>query len=58
MTDNSELAVTVQEFTGAITGTKYNNNGVPPDVPADDRSAVDTATKLLLDKIATGSRPP
>ena len=58
MTDNSELAVTVQEFTGAITGTKYNNNGVPPDAPADDRSAVDTATRLLLEKIAAGSRQP
>jgi C-terminal processing protease CtpA/Prc len=58
MTDNSELSVTVQEFTGAVTGTKYNNNGVPPDVAADDQSAVDVATKLLLDKIAAGSRPP
>jgi C-terminal processing protease CtpA/Prc len=58
MTDNSELSVTVQEFTGAVTGTKYNNNGVPPDVAADDQSAVDVAAKLLLDKIAAGSRPP
>jgi C-terminal processing protease CtpA/Prc len=58
MTDNSELSVTVQEFTGAVTGTKYNNNGVPPDVVADDQSAVEVATKLLLDKIAAGSRPP
>jgi C-terminal processing protease CtpA/Prc len=58
MTDNSELSVTVQEFTGAVTGTKYNNNGVPPDVAADDQSAVDVATKLLLDKIAAGSRLP
>jgi C-terminal processing protease CtpA/Prc len=58
MTDNSELSVTVQEFTGAVTGANYNNNGIPPDVPADDQSAVDVATKLLLDKVATGSRPP
>ena len=58
MTDNSELSVTVQEFTGAVTGTKYNNNGIAPDVAADDQSAVDVATKLLLDKVASGPRPP
>ncbi|TMC75498.1 MAG: hypothetical protein E6J09_13065 [Chloroflexi bacterium] len=58
MTDNSELSVTVQEFTGAVTGTKYNNNGIAPDIAADDQSAVDVATKLLLDKVAAGSRPP
>jgi len=58
MTDNSELSVTVQEFTGAVTGTKYNNNGIAPDVAADDQSAVDVATKLLLDKVAPGPRPP
>src|SRR5256886_977456 len=58
MTDNSELSVTVQEFTGAVTGTKYNNNGIAPDVAADDQSAVDVATELLLDKVASGPRPP
>ena len=58
MTDNSELSVTVQEFTGAVTGTKYNNNGIAPDVAADDQSAVDVATKLLIDKVASGPRPP
>ena len=58
MTDNSELSVTVQEFTGAVTGTKYNNNGIAPDVAADDQSAVDVATKLLLDRVASGPRPP
>jgi carboxyl-terminal processing protease len=58
MTDNSELSVTVQEFTGAVTGTKYNNNGIAPDIAADDQSAVGVATKLLLDKVAAGSRPP
>jgi len=58
MTDNSELSVTVQEFTGAVTGTKYNNNGIAPDVAADDQSAVDVATKLLLDRVASGRRPP
>jgi hypothetical protein len=46
------LYVVQQEFTGAVTGTKYNNIGITPDVPADDASAVSVASKLLLDKIA------
>ena len=50
--DGSQLYVVQQEFVGAITGTKYNNVGVEPDVPADDASAIATATKVLLDKIA------
>jgi hypothetical protein len=50
--DGSQLFVVQQEFIGAVTGTKYNNNGVEPDVPADDASAVSAATKVLLDKIA------
>jgi C-terminal processing protease CtpA/Prc len=50
--DGSQLWVVQQEFVGAITGTKYNNNGITPDVPADDASAVAAATKVLLDKIA------
>jgi C-terminal processing protease CtpA/Prc len=51
MTDGSELAVAVQEFTGAITGTKYNNNGIVPDVPADDATAVDKAIEVLKAKM-------
>lgn len=50
--DGSQLYVVQQEFVGAITGTKYNNAGIEPDVPADDASAIATATKILLDKIA------
>lgn len=50
--DGSQLYVVQAEFVGAVTGTKYNNIGIQPDVPADDASAVATATKLLLDKIA------
>ena len=41
----------VQEFTGAVTGTKYNNNGITPDVAADDPTAVDKALELLKQKI-------
>jgi hypothetical protein len=50
--DGSQLWVVQQEYVGAITGTKYNNVGIEPDVAADDASAVATATKVLLDKIA------
>ena len=52
MSDNAELAVAVQEFSGANTGTKYNNNGIPPDVQSDDQSAVDKAVDLLKQKLA------
>ena len=55
MTDNAELSVAVQEFTGAVTGTKYNNSGIAPDVAADDQAAVGVATKLVLDKVASGT---
>ena len=50
--DGSQLWVVQQEYVGAVTGTKYNNVGIEPDVAADDASAVATASKLLLDKIA------
>lgn len=50
--DGTRFAVVVQEFVGAVTGAKYNNVGIPPDVPADDASAIDVATKVLQDKIA------
>jgi C-terminal processing protease CtpA/Prc len=51
MTDGSRLAVVTQEFTGANTGTVYNNVGVLPDVVADDASAVDKAIEILKQKI-------
>jgi C-terminal processing protease CtpA/Prc len=50
--DGSQLYVVQQEFVGAVTGTKYNNNGIQPDVAADDAGAIAAATKVLLDKIA------
>ncbi len=50
--DGAQLYVVQQEFVGAVTGARYNNAGIPPDVAADDASAVATASKLLLDKIA------
>ncbi len=55
MSDGSLLLIAVQEFVGANTGARYNNTGIPPDVAADDGTAVGVATKLLLDKIAKGT---
>lgn len=57
MSDGSLLLITVQEFVGAVTGARYNNTGIPPDVPANDATAVSVATKLLLDKIANPKTP-
>jgi C-terminal processing protease CtpA/Prc len=57
MSDGSLLLITVQEFVGAITGARYNNTGIPPDVAASDATAVGVATKLLLDKIANPRTP-
>lgn len=51
MADGSSLAVVVQEFVGANTGFRYNNVGVPADVPADDASAVDKAIAVLQAKL-------
>ena len=53
MSDGSKLAIAVQEFTGAVTGTPYNNNGIPPDVQADDATAVDKAIEILRQKIGS-----
>ncbi|MEP6693215.1 MAG: S41 family peptidase [Chloroflexota bacterium] len=50
-TDGGELAVVSTEHEGAQTGTKYNNNGVPPDVQADDASAIAKAIEVLKQKI-------
>jgi C-terminal processing protease CtpA/Prc len=48
------IHVTSQEFVGAITGAKYNNVGIPPDVEADDATAVAKAVEILKQKIAGG----
>lgn len=54
LSDGSFVAVPHQEFVGAVTGARYNNVGIPPDVPADDASAIDVATRLLQEQIAKG----
>lgn len=56
--DRSEIWVTSQEFVGGVTGTKYNNVGIPPDVPADDASALTVATGLVKDLISKGKLYP
>lgn len=48
LSDGSELDVAVEEYVGAQTGSAFNNKGIPPDVAADDASAIDKATALLL----------
>ena len=50
----ASLHVAVQEFVGAVTGAKYNGAGIPPDVQADDATAVDKAVEVLKQKLAGG----
>jgi hypothetical protein len=50
--DGGQIAVAALEYVGAVTGTKYNNVGIVPDVPADDATAVDKAIEVLKQKIA------
>lgn len=52
--DGGQIAVAAFEFVGAVTGTKYNNVGISPDISADDTSAVSKAVDLLKQKIAGG----
>lgn len=47
----ASIHVAVQEFVGGVTGAKYNNAGIPPDVPADDGTAVAKAIEILKQKI-------
>ena len=52
LSDGSFFAVVGTEMVGAVTGTHYNNVGVPPDVPADDANAIAVAVKALQAEIA------
>jgi hypothetical protein len=51
LSEGGTIAVAAMEFVGGVTGTKYNNVGVEPDVPADDASAVSRAVGILKTKI-------
>jgi len=50
----ASIHVAVAEFVGGVTGAKYNNAGIPPDVQADDATAVAKAIEILQQKIAGG----
>ncbi len=54
LSDGALLSVVTTEVIGAATGSRYNNVGIPPDVPADDASAVTKAIEILQQKIAGG----
>lgn len=50
--DGSFFAVVGTEMVGAVTGRHLNNVGVPPDVPADDATAIPAAVQALQAEIA------
>ena len=52
LSDGTTLYVAAEEYVGAITGTRYNNVGVLPDVEATDASAIPTAVRILTEKMA------
>lgn len=54
LNDGALLSVVTQEVVGAVTGAHYNNKGIPPDIEADDATAVNTAIEVLKQKIAGG----
>ncbi len=54
LSDGSRIFVVSQEFAGAVSGARYNNVGIPPDIEADDASAVAVAARLLGERIASG----
>jgi C-terminal processing protease CtpA/Prc len=47
----ASIHVAVTEFVGGVTGAKFNNAGIPPDVQADDASAVTKAIEILKQKV-------
>lgn len=50
--DGSSISVVVEQYGGAVTGTKYNNNGIEPDIAASDAEAVEVARRHLLAEVA------
>jgi Peptidase family S41 len=51
LNDGATLSVAVEEVVGAVTGSRYNNKGIPPDVEADDATAVDQGIAILKQRI-------
>lgn len=52
LSDGTALYVAAEEYVGAITGTKYNNVGVVPDVEASDANAIPSAVRILNERMA------
>lgn len=50
--DGSFFAVVTTEMVGAVTGSRYNNVGVPPDIEADEANSIPAAVKALQAEIA------
>ena len=50
--DDAYFSVVVVAFSGAITGTTYNNVGIEPDIRASDAEAIGVAANFLRGKIA------
>jgi C-terminal processing protease CtpA/Prc len=50
--DGGLLSIVIEEVIGGTSGVRYNNLGIPPDVPSDDLSAVDKAIEILKQLIA------
>jgi hypothetical protein len=57
LSDGTFLAVPNVQFVGAVTGARYNNAGIPPDVAADDATAIAIGTRILHEYIAKGMGP-
>lgn len=51
LADGTAIFIVTQEFVGAVTGTNYNNVGIPPDIEADDATAVQVAVRHLQEQI-------
>ena len=50
--DRSRIQVTLTKVVGAATGADYHRVGIPPDVPADEGTAIEVAAALLREQIA------
>jgi C-terminal processing protease CtpA/Prc len=54
LSDGSTIFIAVEEYIGAVTGTRYNNAGIVPDIAVDDATAIEVAARHLREQIAKG----
>lgn len=54
--DGTTLAVPNAQFVGAVTGARFNGLGIPPDVPADDQTAIAVGSRIL-EELMTKAKP-